>query len=103
MGELLSFADCRGPVVKNINLQHHRGLLSEQAGLKWKDNGLRNSFASYRLAVIKSTAQVALEMGNSPRMVEQSYLELVTEQEAARWWKIAKSCAGNIVPIAGVR
>lgn len=100
---LITFADHRGPVIKSINLQHHRGILSEKAGVKWKDNGLRNSFASYRLAVIKSTAQVALEMGNSPRMVEQSYLELVTEQEVARWWKIAKPGAENIVPIAGVR
>ncbi len=100
---LLSFADHHGPVIKNINLQHHRGILSEQAGVKWKDNGLRNSFASYRLAVIKSTAQVALEMGNSPRMVEQSYLELVTEQEAARWWKIARAGGEKIIPITKVQ
>lgn len=100
---LLSFADRRGLVIKNINLQYRLGELSEQAGVKWKNNALRNSFASYRLAIIKNTAQVAFEMGNSPRMVEQSYLELVTEEEAARWWKIARPHREKIVQISGVR
>jgi integrase len=35
--------------------------------LKWKANGLRHSFASYRLAMIEDVAKVSLEMGNSPQ------------------------------------
>lgn len=100
---LMPFADRRGTVIKNVNLQYRLEELAEQAGVKRKNNGLRNSFASYRLAIIKNTAQVAFEMGNSPRMVEQSYLELVTEEEAARWWKITRPSSANIVPITGVQ
>jgi integrase len=33
---------------------------------EWKHNALRHSFCSYRLADVKSAAQVALEAGNSP-------------------------------------
>ena len=54
----------------------------------WIQNGLRHSFASYRLAVCKSAAEVALEMGNSPRIVFEHYRELVTSADAASWWKI---------------
>jgi hypothetical protein len=35
----------------------------------WKHNALRHSFISYRVAKIQNVAQVALEAGNSPRMV----------------------------------
>jgi hypothetical protein len=50
------------------------------------DNGLRHSYASYRLAIKKDVAAVALEMGNSPRKLFQNYRELVTAAEAKRWF-----------------
>ncbi len=49
-------------------------------------NGLRHSFCSYRLAETKSAAQVALEAGNSPKMLFEHYRELVTEGEAKEWF-----------------
>lgn len=55
---------------------------------EWPQNALRHSYASYRLAVCKSAAEVALDMGNSPRMVFEHYRELVTPAEAEKWWKI---------------
>jgi len=42
-------------------------------------NGLRHSFCSYRLAVTKSAAQVALEAGKPPKMLFENCRELVTE------------------------
>lgn len=56
--------------------------------IKWKRNALRHSFGSYRLAACKSAAEVALEMGNSPRMIFQHYRELVTPAEAKAYWSI---------------
>jgi integrase len=53
---------------------------------KWKRNGLRHSFISYRLAAIKNAAQVALEAGNSPTMIFKHYRQLVTESEATKWF-----------------
>jgi len=51
-------------------------------------NGLRHSFASYRLAILKSAAEVSLEMGNSPQKLFANYRELVTESEAKRWFSV---------------
>jgi integrase len=55
---------------------------------KWKHNGLRHSFISYRVAAIKNVAQVALEAGNSPAMIFSNYRELVTPQDAEAWFAI---------------
>ncbi|MGA7394662.1 MAG: site-specific integrase [Terrimicrobiaceae bacterium] len=51
-------------------------------------NGLRHSFITYRMAVLKNAAQVALEAGNSPRMIFEHYRELVTEAEANAWFAV---------------
>jgi hypothetical protein len=54
----------------------------------WKHNALRHSFISYRVAQIKNVAQVALEAGNSPRMVFSNYRELVRAADAEKWFAI---------------
>lgn len=64
----------------------------------WKRNGLRHSFVSYRLAIIKDVAQIALEAGNSPTMVFKNYRQVVTEAEAQRWYSIVPEAKANIVP-----
>jgi integrase len=65
----------------------------------WKHNALRHSFCSYRLAIIKNAAQVALEAGNSPQMIFANYRQLVTEREAAKWFAVCPpKDAENVVP-----
>ena len=54
----------------------------------WKNNGLRHSFISYRLAAIQNTAQVALEAGNSPQMIFQHYRELVRAADGEKWFGV---------------
>jgi integrase len=51
-------------------------------------NGLRHSFITYRMAVLKNAAEVALEAGNSPRMIFQHYRELATEAEGNAWFAV---------------
>lgn len=51
-------------------------------------NGLRHSFITYRMAILKSAAEVALEAGNSPRMIFEHYRELATEAEAKSWFGV---------------
>jgi len=63
--------------------------LAPECDFEWPQNGLRHSFASYRLAVCKSAAEVALEMGNTPRVVFQSYRELVSRASSEQWWSIS--------------
>jgi integrase len=73
------------------------------ACLTWPNNGLRHSFASYRLATIHDVPRVASELGHtSPQMLFGHYRELVLPEEAERYWKIepAKETA-NVVAFAG--
>lgn len=62
--------------------------VADKAGVNWKHNALRHSYASYRTAAIKDVAQVSWEMGNSPRIIFRHYRELVSSKEAEAFWKI---------------
>jgi integrase len=56
---------------------------------RWPNNGLRHSFASYRLAEIHDAPRVSVELGHtSPQMLYSTYRELVLPTEAERYWKI---------------
>src|SRR5262249_19301240 len=72
----------------------------EVAGLlRWPVNGCRHSFASYRLEAIGYAPRVAHELGHtSPQMLYSTYREVVTPEEAERYWKIAPAAeAKNVV------
>ena len=60
------------------------------AGLsRWPNNGLRHSFASYRLAACYDAPRVAGELGHtSPQMLYSTYRELVLPEEAEHYWKL---------------
>jgi integrase len=62
----------------------------KESGLaKWPLNGLRHSFASYRLAATADAPRVSHELGHtSPAMLFSNYRELVHSEEAERYWKI---------------
>jgi integrase len=67
--------------------------------LRWRGNGLRHSFASYRLAAINDAPRVAMELGHtSPQMLYSTYRELVLPAEAERYWKIEPAAeTANVV------
>ncbi len=73
--------------------------VATKLGVKWPANGLRHSYGTYRLATVKSAAQVALEMGNSPAMVFRHYREVVTEQDAKLYFSITPETAANVIPM----
>jgi integrase len=55
----------------------------------WPQNGLRHSFASYRLAACHDAPRVAGELGHtSPQMLYSTYREVVLAEEAERYWKL---------------
>jgi integrase len=70
--------------------------LAKEAEVKWKHNGLRHSFISYRVADIQNVAQVALEAGNSPQMIFKHYRELVRAADAKRWFALVPARDGKI-------
>ncbi len=59
-----------------------------KAGIGWRQNALRHSFASYRLAEIQDAAKVALELGNTPEKLFHHYRELVIPEAAKEWFSI---------------
>lgn len=76
---------------------------ADDAKLQWKQNALRHSFISYRLAETQDVNRVALEAGNSPQMIFRHYRELATPEQARTWFAIVPEAAANVVPIRLVR
>jgi integrase len=70
--------------------------------LKWKANGLRHSYASYRLAMVEDVAKVSLEMGNSPQKVFSNYRKVVTKSQATAWFAVMPAVPENVVPMSAV-
>src|SRR5439155_13669355 len=66
---------------------------------RWPNNGLRHSFASYRLAATHDAPRVASELGHtSPQMLYSTYRELVLPEEAERYWRLVpESKAENVL------
>jgi len=71
----------------------------QQAGIKKKNNGLRHSFATYRMAQTGDSAKTALEMGNSPGVIFKHYRELVTQEQASAYWNIRPTVEPNVIPM----
>lgn len=67
--------------------------------IAWKQNALRHSFISYRLAEVKDQNLVALEAGTSPKMIHKHYRELATPEQARHWFAIVPGAATNVVPM----
>jgi integrase len=74
-----------GPIF-NIGPHKRIAKLVKASKVKWKRNALRHSFGSYRMEQTKNEGQVALEMGNSPKVVKNHYFEIVDERAAREYW-----------------
>ena len=77
-----------GPVCRLNNQSLRLNYLGEKAGIGWRQNALRHSYASYRLAEVQDAAKVALELGNSPEKLFRHYRELVSPEAAKEWFGI---------------
>jgi len=101
---LRSYSAMKGPLAP----EGYRGSLERvrkaASVARWPINGLRHSFASYRLAAIYDAPRVASELGHaSPTMLYSTYREVVRPEEAERYWKIGPAAeAVNVVAFTGV-
>jgi hypothetical protein len=83
-----------------VRAKHRAGI---PAGRGQLTNALRASFISYRLAQTDDIGLVAREAGNSPNIIREHYLELVTKAEARRWFDIWPQHAEFLqLPLAGL-
>jgi integrase len=85
---LRPYAKETGVVVPFANLALQFGKLTRRTGVKWKKNGLRHSFISYRTALTTNIPMVSLEAGNSPAVISRNYLKCVSASEAHKWFGI---------------
>lgn len=70
---------------------------AEAAGVPWKANALRHSYASYRFAETGDAGRVAGELGNSAAIVHRHYRELVKPADAQQWFALRPEAPGNVV------
>lgn len=73
--------------------------LAKRAGVAWKHNALRHSYGSYRAAVTQNLPQVALEMGNSVKMVNKHYREAFTPEQGKTWFALTPGNLEKIIPM----
>jgi integrase len=85
---LAKLAKKQGPVCEYQNVTNELLKLATEAEVKWKTNGLRHSFGSYRTGQTSDIPRVSYEMGNSPSMVKQHYMNLVTPEQAKEWFAV---------------
>jgi integrase len=62
--------------------------ISAAAKIAWVDNGLRHSYISYQMALLRDAAKVAEQCGNSESQVQASYKANALESEARKWFGI---------------
>ena len=85
-----------GKVVDPVNFRWQYALDREAAGLNdWPVNCLRHSFGSYWLAQFSDINALALQMGNSPAVIEEHYRQAVRPRDARRFWAIIPSGASS--------
>ncbi len=84
----------RGPICPpDVRFSNQIASLTRASGVKWLKDGLRHSFASYRLALTKDMPALALEMGNSVSIIFKHYLDIKHEDEATEWFAIRPESA----------
>jgi integrase len=86
---LRPYSGLKGLVVPKGQRKKLRHARAAAGLLKWPSNGLRHSFASYRLAAIQDAPRVSAELGHTaPQLLYNTYRELVHPDEAERYWQI---------------
>lgn len=74
--------------------------VAEAAGIKWKINALRHSFASYSFALTNDAGRIAGFLGNSAAVVHRHYKELVKPADAQRWFSVRPAPTANVIPLS---
>ena len=72
---------------------------AKAAGVAWKANGCRHSFASYSFALCADAGRVAGYCGNSPGVIHRHYKQLCTPADAQKFFSIKPATAANVLPM----
>ena len=69
-------------------LRRHRRALRDAIGIEWAQDILRHTAASYLLQQHQDAPKVAHWLGNSPRILESKYKNIVTPIDCKKFWKL---------------
>ena len=73
----------------SANALYHAWLrVCEDAGVPYKRNAFRDCYITYRLALTNDPKRVAMESGNSEKMIRENYLHLTTKEQAQAWFSL---------------
>ena len=75
---------------------------AKAAGVAWKANGCRHSFASYSFALCADAGRVAGYCGNSPGVIHRHYKQLCTPADAQKFFSIKPAIAVNVLPATAI-
>jgi integrase len=85
---LKPFRKCTGQICPSPDRFNQVTERAKNLGLEWSHDVLRDGFISNRTAILKDLSRVALEAGNSQRVIRESYLKLVSEKDAKNYFDI---------------
>jgi integrase len=75
---------------------------AKAAGMDWKANGCRHSFASYSFALCADAGRVAGYCGNSAAVIHRHYRQLATPADAQKFFSVKPATAVNVLPMPTV-
>ena len=62
--------------------------VARNAGIQWKQNALRHTCISARVALTRDVPAVAYESGNSVAVIKKHYLDLMEPSVAQAWFDV---------------
>jgi integrase len=74
----------------------------DMAFWRGKQDILRHSYGTHRIAIVRNANQVAKEMGNSVAIVRRHYDAVLEPSRAAAWWQIRHDRVRNVLPMRAV-
>ncbi len=87
---LAAWLEIGKPKTKSVCVSNHRAMAHKLRirFREWPRDVLRHSFISYEVARSKDVQATAIESGNTPDVIFRHYREVVTPEDAARFWSI---------------
>jgi len=72
---------------------------AKAAGVAWKKNGARHSFASYSFALCADAGRVAGYCGNSPAVIHRHYKQLCTPTDAQKFFSLKPAQHASVLTV----
>jgi integrase len=85
-----------GLVLHKLEVYRDVTALASELEIEWSQDVLRHSAISYWVALTGDVPRVALESGNSPKVIFKHYYQLVTKTTAQEWFSIRPKSSSSI-------